>query len=1393
MDAKLSRWCDGVIEAGWLLAVILAPIFFNVHSDRVFEPDKITFVRSLAVVMALAWLVKFAAQQGWRDLAWLRWRGERSIWRMPFTLPVTGVALAYLISSIFSIAPYVSWAGSYQRLQGTYSTFSYIVIFALIAATIRTRAQLRRLVTTVIVTSLPVALYGLLQWRQVDPLPWGGDTTTRVAGHMGNSIFVGAYLILAFPITVVRIVEAFSAILTEEKLAYADVTRATIYIFTAAIQLFTLFRTQSRGPALGLAVGLFALVLILLVGLRNVGATQGGRRASSWLWPLAMIGLAALGLVLSAFLRPTLGALGSFAVFAGVLAALGLAIMILAAARRGQRWLWASWIGLALFAGVVLVLFNVAANSAESTPSPLTPIVQTLDAWRELPVIGRLGSLLEDNEKTGKVRVLIWSGALELIKPHAPIRYPDGKSDRFNFLRPLFGYGPEAMYVAYNSFYPPELATVEARNASPDRSHNETFDALVITGVVGFVAWQVLYLSMFTYGFRWLGILRTRRETWLLIFLWVTGAAVALAFFVWWKGWVYLGVAIPFGSIFLGLMLYLVYYALFGSGRGQAAEAHALPAEDRLLLVGLLAALTAFYVEVHFGIAIASTRVHSFVYLGLVFIIGYWLPRHSAETAIAPTPAPASPSRGSRRAPTPAPAHTLPLGALVTVALILSVIVGVLFYEYITYTPQPGELEGITDITQLPTAVDIFHRALLVNPLQDFVESPYIYGMGLLTWLLGLGLFFSEMIKQGALIPGGSNLTARRAQGVMGLLLFIGVAGLIGGVVTFNGADSSLSARLGGAVLSLWAVIALVNAGWLWRQPQSAGCLSLARWLTAVGALMALATLAGGALLVGALGLLLNGALIYALWDRQTVGPFVIVGVTAFVLALVFALAQASLFRNSFITPPEAQNLTIPERRVLEAEQVAAYLPLAYLFVLGICLATGASLAAERENQAWPWRSALAWLTWPVLLVLLWLTAWLNDLRAAQAVAALYFAVMLVGMAGLATTPYRKTERWRMLVMWGATGLLVLLLFLALVIPDSTGLLTITGLGMLAYAVAWALYLTAEAEGQTTPGHRAWVWALVPVALVLGLLVIRQTNLRVVQADMIYKRAKPFDSEALRLARQAADSTLATDAREQARQGSVAARDNAIAIYEQAIRMVPREDFYYLWLGRAYLEKTTVLPRTEVDALLTAAQERLLEAQSINPLNTDHTANLARLNVRWAGLLAQDNPVRQKHIDDAVRFYQDAMALSPYNSIIRNEYGGLLLTLAKRCDDAIAVLEESNRIDPFYTGTTFSLADAYVVCAPEDDVNKANSNLAQATQMANEALTRPTDKGQTRAEVRLNVARLHLVVGNRYLQMKEYDLARDSAENALATQTDNPTILAQIQAFQAQITAAENG
>ncbi|MCA9970420.1 MAG: hypothetical protein KC425_09410, partial [Anaerolineales bacterium] len=257
MNSKLSQWCNGLIEMGWLAAVVAVPLFFNIHSDRVFEPDKLTLLRSIALLMSAAWLVKFINDEGWRDLDWLRWGSERSVWKRPFVLPVFLLVAIYLLSNLFSVTPRVSWAGSYQRLQGTYTTLSYIVVLTLIAATMRTRAQVGRVVTAIIITSIPIAFYGMLQHFDLDPLPWGGDTQRRIAGHMGNAIFIAAYLIMVVPLTLARILDAFTNILSDEELSYADVIRASIYIFALAIQVLAIYWSFSRGPWLGLGVGLF--------------------------------------------------------------------------------------------------------------------------------------------------------------------------------------------------------------------------------------------------------------------------------------------------------------------------------------------------------------------------------------------------------------------------------------------------------------------------------------------------------------------------------------------------------------------------------------------------------------------------------------------------------------------------------------------------------------------------------------------------------------------------------------------------------------------------------------------------------------------------------------------------------------------------------------------------------------------------------------------------------------------------------------------------------------------------------------------------------------------------------------------------------------------------------
>ena len=280
---KLDAWLEGVIEAGWLAALVIAPLFFNVFSSRVFEPDKISLLRSIALVMLLAWLVKLlnggprlAAEpapplprpnrthESDARPAW--WRRVIAI---PLLLPILFLTVAYFISTGFSVARFVSWWGSYQRLQGTYTFLTYIIIALLTIAHLRRPDQIRRLQHAIILTSLPIAIYGIVQHTRSIRCPGAAIRRARVAGNAGNAIFLAAYLIMAVFFTLERVYSSFAYLLGYKPPEHSESQEMPTafaggaYLFILMVQLLAIFWTQSRGPWLGLFFGLYLFVLLL--------------------------------------------------------------------------------------------------------------------------------------------------------------------------------------------------------------------------------------------------------------------------------------------------------------------------------------------------------------------------------------------------------------------------------------------------------------------------------------------------------------------------------------------------------------------------------------------------------------------------------------------------------------------------------------------------------------------------------------------------------------------------------------------------------------------------------------------------------------------------------------------------------------------------------------------------------------------------------------------------------------------------------------------------------------------------------------------------------------------------------------------------------------------------
>ena len=703
-ETFFSLWSRRVMEACWLLALTIIPVYFSLLSDRHFEPDKATVLRSLALILGAAWIINIL-ERGQVFRQWPQWRA----WlRTPLIIPTFVYIAVFILTTLTSVLVWTSFWGGYNRLQGLFTNLAYIIIFGAVVANVRRRDQLERIISVIVATALPVLGYGLVQNQAIDPLPWAGDTATRIASTMGNSIFVAAYLILVLPFMLYRVAGSVLEFFQRPAIAYADRNTET------SAETEAVPATQ---PALDLAwllaLGLLAVGQVAtLYGILKLGALLQAPLIGFdhwWIFPGAVIATGS-SLILFAY-RTTSSAREDWRLYLpGVLllvflllllaggyltappcgdtvasdACLNLRLSTASRAENYDTWLLAGigayFVAFAMIVGLprrrsdtpsklmsgvslgaftalslltVIVIFFTQSRGPQIgmfvsvftfitllliqawrtyrkrlflglisgwmilsiLGATFLVILNTTDSFaglRENPYIARLGNLLETEGGTGRVRVLIWrgdditEGAVGLVTA--------------NPVRTMLGWGPESMFVAYNPFYPPELATLESRGASPDRSHQAMLDELVTKGALGLFSYLFLYGS---FAILMLRLLQVRR----LVNLFLTTLfmlAIAAFFTIFLESVILGAIALVSGLVAIGLAAWLGY-----------AEPLNRPLHFgwQLLLIACISAVVANFVENIFGIPIVSSLLYTWVVMGLGVVAGSFAGAYSLGQA----------------------------------------------------------------------------------------------------------------------------------------------------------------------------------------------------------------------------------------------------------------------------------------------------------------------------------------------------------------------------------------------------------------------------------------------------------------------------------------------------------------------------------------------------------------------------------------------------------------------------------------------------------------------------------------------------------------------------------------------------------------------------------------
>ena len=162
--------------------------------------------------------------------------------------------LSLILSTFFSTAPYLSFFGSYTRMQGLFSHLLYLLFFLIFLHLIFDKKFLNKALKMILGVGIFVSLYAFLQRMGIDIYQFSANEifTGRTFATFGHPNFLGQFLLLPIWIAIFSTKDA-----NNNKNKY-------LYILSLIILLGALLTTENRASMLGLGFSFIVFILSVL-------------------------------------------------------------------------------------------------------------------------------------------------------------------------------------------------------------------------------------------------------------------------------------------------------------------------------------------------------------------------------------------------------------------------------------------------------------------------------------------------------------------------------------------------------------------------------------------------------------------------------------------------------------------------------------------------------------------------------------------------------------------------------------------------------------------------------------------------------------------------------------------------------------------------------------------------------------------------------------------------------------------------------------------------------------------------------------------------------------------------------------------------------------------------
>lgn len=443
---KLAKMRDYVsivnrgIQYSFYAILFLTPLVLHPKTLELFEFNKLMLVYGVSLVILFFWISKMMLM------------GRIIFKRTPFDIPIFLFLLSQIISTIFSIDPYVSFWGYYTRFNGgLLSLATYIFLYYAFVSNFLHKPQKEenvfitpsyKMIFVSILSGIAVALWGFPSHfgRDLTCLFFRGSfdvscwtdafqPTVRLFSTLGQPNWLAAFLAILIPPTIALGTHNLSTyIQLEGKKEVIPFIKKSFYLLVSVLFFIEVLWASSQSGLLGLVVGLVAFFA---------------------------------GLFFFTFKKGLLKSLEFKIIFAVLVLFTVLSFVI---------------------GNPLSARFSIFSVQGFLNPAPVTTSATEQVQTSQPPALEAGGS------DSGKIRLVVWRGALELFKRN-----------------PIFGTGVETFAYAYYQVKPQEHNLLSEWDYLYNKAHNEYLNYLATTGIVGlttyllFIGWFLWYAGRYLY------------------------------------------------------------------------------------------------------------------------------------------------------------------------------------------------------------------------------------------------------------------------------------------------------------------------------------------------------------------------------------------------------------------------------------------------------------------------------------------------------------------------------------------------------------------------------------------------------------------------------------------------------------------------------------------------------------------------------------------------------------------------------------------------------------------------------------------------------------------------------------------------------------------------------